>query len=228
MRPALCLTVPGLHGSGADHWQTWAEREIPNCRRVQGIDFEQPVVAAWADAIRQDIRQVPGDVILLAHSFGCLASVLAVADHDTKVSAVVLVAPASPKRFGPSGLLEQGKGSSLVPSAHVDLTACLPLTPLPIPGVLLGSENDPWMTSEDASHWAHIWGLKWVSLGNAGHVNTASGYGRWPAVARLVELLRERLTPFPLGEFGEQGERLSKNRFSALTKARRLTREILI
>jgi predicted alpha/beta hydrolase family esterase len=39
MQPALCLTVPGLNGSGDEHWQTWAEREIPNCRRVDQHDL---------------------------------------------------------------------------------------------------------------------------------------------------------------------------------------------
>ncbi len=78
MLAPTCITVPGLHGSGPDHWQTWAEKEIPNCRRVSGIDFDKPVIAAWADAIRNNIRDEVGSVILIAHSFGCLASVVAI------------------------------------------------------------------------------------------------------------------------------------------------------
>ena len=37
------LIVPGFHGSGEAHWQTWLEQELPNADRVRGIDWESPV-----------------------------------------------------------------------------------------------------------------------------------------------------------------------------------------
>jgi len=39
------LIVPGFHGSGPDHWQSWFEARLPEARRVIGIDWEAPVLA---------------------------------------------------------------------------------------------------------------------------------------------------------------------------------------
>lgn len=223
MQPALCLTVPGLNGSGCEHWQTWAEREIPNCRRVTGIDFHRPVIAAWADAIRQDVKSCSGSVILLAHSFGCLASVMAVADQEVKVCAVVLVAPASPVRFGASGLLSEAEINHGSPPS---LLACMPDQPLNTAGLMIASNNDPWLSVDQAVHWSDLWGLRLQVLNNAGHINVDSGFGRWQAVHRLIADLREELSPLPLGRV-DQHDLHAKNRFSALAKARRMTREAI-
>lgn len=222
MQSALCLTVPGLNGSDEDHWQSWAEREIPNCRRVHGIDFDKPVVAAWADAIRQEVRAAPANVILLAHSFGCLASVMAIADQESKVCALVLVAPASPRRFNAAGLLPAGAD---VPDVQT-LMACVPSDSLNTPGVVVASSNDPWLSPGDAENWANAWGLRLICLENAGHINTASGFGRWHAVHQLIESLRANTGQLPLGEL-EPKRTSMKNRFSALMKARRFTRDVL-
>lgn len=53
------LIVPGLHGSGAAHWQTWLEGQLPEARRVVGIDWESPVLARWAGAVRRQIDDSP-------------------------------------------------------------------------------------------------------------------------------------------------------------------------
>jgi len=67
------LIVPGFHGSGPAHWQTWFEAQVPGARRVSGIDWEQPVLPHWAQAVRDGIDHASGPVWLVAHSFGCLA-----------------------------------------------------------------------------------------------------------------------------------------------------------
>jgi len=212
-----CITVPGLNGSGPDHWQTWAEKEIPNCRRISGIDFNKPVIAAWADAIRNNIRDEAGSVILIAHSFGCLASVVAIADNETKVAGVVLVAPASPQRFSATGLIGLGHGVSST------LLGAIPSRPLGVPGMLIASSDDPWMKVTHARYWAENWGLRFSCLRNAGHINVESGFGPWPALPHLVHKFREQLQAIPLGQIQAQSQS-SKNRFTALSKVRLLTR----
>ncbi|MBC7832417.1 MAG: alpha/beta hydrolase, partial [Hyphomicrobium sp.] len=42
------LIVPGLHGSGPDHWQSWFERQIPNCVRVIQGDWASPNLQLWS------------------------------------------------------------------------------------------------------------------------------------------------------------------------------------
>ena len=83
------LIVPGFHGSGPTHWQSWFEAHLPDARRVIGIDWEAPVLARWAGAVRDAIDRAPGPVWVVAHSFGCLASVVAAADRPERVALVL-------------------------------------------------------------------------------------------------------------------------------------------
>src|SRR5690606_41076354 len=93
------LIVPGYHGSGEAHWQTWLERELPSARRVSGIDWGQPVLHNWARSIMHDLDSIARPTIIVAHSFGCLATALAVSQRPLQVAGVILVAPADPDRF---------------------------------------------------------------------------------------------------------------------------------
>jgi len=43
----VILTVPGLDGSGPDHWQTEWEYHLPDCRRVQMGDWSHPERERW-------------------------------------------------------------------------------------------------------------------------------------------------------------------------------------
>ncbi len=94
MNKTTVLVVPGYHGSGPDHWQSWLETRLPEARRVSGIDWEQPVLADWALAIRDDIDRANGAVWIVAHSFGCLASIVAIADRGESVAGAWLGGPA--------------------------------------------------------------------------------------------------------------------------------------
>ncbi len=38
--------------------------------------------------------------------------------------------------------------------------------------------------------WAHLWGGQLVDVGNAGHINTDSGYGPWPEGLELLHALQ--------------------------------------
>lgn len=104
------LIVPGFHGSGPGHWQTWLEQRLPDARRVRGVDWEAPVLARWAAAVRREIDESAHAVWLVAHSFGCLAGAVAAADRPERVAGARLVTPADPARFGPLGLLEDAPG----------------------------------------------------------------------------------------------------------------------
>lgn len=177
------LIVPGYRGSGPAHWQTWMQQQRPTARRVAGIDWEQPVLARWAAAVRDDIDAACNEFIwLVAHSFGCLASVVAAADRGSRVGGLLLVAPANPQRFGPLGLLESG-------ARHPTLCEVLPTTPLPVASVLVASRNDPWMEFDLAARWARCWGSDLVDLGEVGHINAESGHGPWPLGLDMLDSL---------------------------------------
>jgi hypothetical protein len=175
-RPRL-LVVPGLHGSGIDHWQSWLQRRTPGSRRVEQLDWSAPDRDAWVARIGQTLQaEPPGPWIAVAHSFGCLALVQHLlnpeVDASRPVVAGLLVAPASPWRFGLKAQLMRRVASA-------ELT-------------VLASSNDPWLPTEVALGWAHAWGARLTDLGDAGHVNPASGHGPWPQVLPHLERLRQR------------------------------------
>ena len=141
------LIVPGLHGSGPTHWQSWMEQQVPDARRVTGIDWERPVLARWANAVRDAIDQSPGPVWVVAHSFGCLASVVAAADRLHRVAGLMLVAPANPERFTPHGLRDA--------NAHPDqesIARWIPREPLGVPSLVVASTDDPWVRLSSAAY----------------------------------------------------------------------------
>jgi predicted alpha/beta hydrolase family esterase len=211
------LIVPGFHGSGPAHWQSWMEKRLPNARRVSGIDWELPVLALWAAEVRREIDAAPGPVWIVAHSFGCLASVIAAADRPGRVAGLLLVAPAEPRRFSLFGTREQYPGGDSVASA-------LPTTPLGSPSVLVASRNDPWLEFNRAHDLAERWGSRLVDIGEAGHINTESGYGPWPQGLDLLAELQMAFDGFPLGTIDDIGTKGAGARCSALARLRRQTR----
>jgi len=169
--PHTTLIVPGFQGSGPAHWQSWIEAQLPGARRVADIDWERPILARWANAVRDAIDRSPGPVWVVAHSFGCLASVTAAFNRPEKVRGALLVAPADPQRFG---------------------EATAPLAQrLHHPSRVIASSNDPWVKDSTARHWAEHWGSEYLNIGAAGHINVDSGHGPWPQGLALFAQLRE-------------------------------------
>ena len=212
------LIVPGFHGSGPEHWQTWLEGRLPGARRATGIDWELPVLALWAAEVRREIDAAPGAVWIVAHSFGCLASVIAAADRPAKVAGLLLVAPAEPRRFSLFGTREQYPGGDSV-------AAVLPAEQLASPSMLVASRNDPWLEFSRARELAERWGSRLVDIGEAGHINAESGHGAWAQGMALLAELQDACDGFPLGAIDDAGKApAAGRRFSALARLRRQTR----
>ncbi|MGW0200875.1 RBBP9/YdeN family alpha/beta hydrolase [Nonomuraea sp. NPDC003201] len=62
-------------------------------------------------------------------------------------------------------------------------------TPLHVPGLVVSSDDDPYCSPEVASRLAAGWRLHHVSVGSAGHINSASGLGRWDSGRELLARL---------------------------------------
>ncbi len=92
----------------------------------------------------------------------------------------MLVAPADPERFDQSGVKRwHGIGAS------ESIRAQIPANRLPVPSLLIASDNDPWMQASKAQLWGNCWGSCTFTLKDAGHINTASGFGPWPDGLKL-------------------------------------------
>jgi predicted alpha/beta hydrolase family esterase len=171
------LIIPGLNGSGPDHWQSWFERQLPNCVRVIQSDWETPDLPRWAARVRRELNRASGRVYMVAHSFGCLAAAQTAFDYRELVAGIMLVAPADPDRFG--------------------FGAVIPERPLGVPAVVVASTNDPWMSHERAAAWADAWDAELINLGPVGHINVASGFGSWPRGIAILKALRAKTARRP-------------------------------
>ena len=88
------LIVPGLGGSGPDHWQSIWQREVPNAERVEQADWDRPVPSDWLRVLAHATAERPGAVVV-AHSLGCiLLAHLVERQLRTPIAAALLVAPA--------------------------------------------------------------------------------------------------------------------------------------
>lgn len=166
------LIIPGLNSSGAAHWQTWFESQIPDAIRVIQPDWKRANLAEWSSRVRRDISRRAGPILIAAHSFGALAAVQAAEDYRERIVGALLVAPADPEKFGIADLL--------------------PDRPLGFPATIVASSNDPWLSIERALGLATRWGANFVDLGDAGHINTESGFGPWPLGLALLEQFESR------------------------------------
>lgn len=212
------LIVPGLDNSGPAHWQSWLQAQLADARRVRHIDWYTPVLARWATEVRREIDAAPGVVWLVAHSYGCLAAVVAAADRAERVAGLLLVAPPDPERFTPFGL----RGAHEV-ADRGGLAAWIPSVPLGVPSIVVASRNDPWASFECSARWADCWGSLLVDAGLAGHLNVDSGHGPWPQGLALLHALRESYTGLPLGSLDE-GKVSNRGKRGALARLRHRTR----
>ena len=55
LRNTRVLTVPGLDGSGPEHWQTLWERRLDRCERVQMGDWAYPERSKWVRQLDREI-----------------------------------------------------------------------------------------------------------------------------------------------------------------------------
>jgi predicted alpha/beta hydrolase family esterase len=154
------VLVPGLYDSGPEHWQSYWQRRYPGWQRVTQRNWNVADLDLWIDAIKRKLSTCQRPAILIGHSLGALASCTLVVNEQVNVAGLVLVAPAEPVKF--------------------ELEEQVPCCALPVPSIVIASQNDPVMRYDRAEFWAQAWGSRFVSIGEAGHINAEAGFGSWP------------------------------------------------
>ncbi|MFT3707532.1 MAG: alpha/beta fold hydrolase [Archangium sp.] len=179
----MIFTVPGWQSSGPAHWQSQWEKLDASIVRIEQDDWEQPSREAWTARLLERVGS-GRPCVLVAHSLGCHL-VAHAADQLKSVVGALLVAPPSLETPGlPSSVLSFGP-----PATHR----------LPFESVLVASSNDQWCSIERSRELARAWGSRFVEAGAAGHLNSDSQLGSWPAGRALLAELTRRL-PFVLDE----------------------------
>lgn len=171
------LIIPGLAGSGPQHWQSRWEALDPRCTRLEQCDWDQPLCREWVDALERAVVAAD-EVVLIAHSLGCI-TVAHWAQHGSvaRVRGALLVAPAD---------VEAEQCRQLIPACFRPI----PRQPLPFVSIVVASTNDPYASLERARSFASSWGAAFEDVGAQGHINADSGLGEWEqGRALLLRLL---------------------------------------
>lgn len=158
--------IPGLGGSGPEHWQTYFEKLGDNFHRIKQKDWDAPNIAEWAANIDKAITGYdPESVVLVAHSLGCPTLAFWANQYQRKIKGALLVAPPD------------------IEKVHVKLNKTLfktfPSAKIKFKTIVVASTNDHWATIKKAEYYATNWGSEFVNIGDAGHINDLSGFGDW-------------------------------------------------
>jgi predicted alpha/beta hydrolase family esterase len=169
------INVPGLGGSGDVHWQTFWEKAHPEIHRVQQSDWDHPVCNVWVDQLEKALEDTDDKpIILIGHSLGCATIVHAAA----------------------AGKLEGVAGAFLVAMPDVSRSdfpkECIGFSPLPkivlpFPSVMVASENDPYISSEELKKWAGILKSEYINIGLREHIGTAAKLEYWEEGQKLFK-----------------------------------------
>lgn len=170
------LICPGIYNSGTQHWQTLWEENYPNLHRVPQHDWDHPVCAEWVESLEHAVREAGSEVVLVAHSLGCLMVAHWAAQTHLAIKGALLVATPDPDG---ANFPSDAKGF-----------APLPTKPFNFNSIMVYSTNDPYSTPAYTQRMAEHWGYKTlVNLGDRGHINAESGLGDWPEGFELLTQL---------------------------------------
>lgn len=165
------LILPGVGGSGAEHWQTAWEQAFPGFQRVEQTDWDKPVYAEWSARLSEVVAQSTRPVVLVAHSLGTSLTMRWAFDQlvlAQKVAGAFLVAPTDRDRFeGAPESPARGFGRMI-------------LARLPFPSAVVASRDDDRVSFDRAAAFAAAWGSTLIDAGNHSHLGSAAKLGVWP------------------------------------------------
>ena len=168
--------VPGLGNSGPQHWQTYFEQSGADFQRINQQEWDSPDCEDWIETIDRAIAAYdPSKVILVGHSLGCTAIAQWAARFKKKIKAALLVAPSDLE-----SVQYQFPIKGFVP---------IPLNRINFKTIVVASSDDQWVSLERAKFFADNWGSEFINIGDAGHINTASGHHQWDEGLRILKTL---------------------------------------
>ncbi len=182
VRDADILIVPGYTNSGPDHWQSRWQAKLSTARRVEQESWSKPEREAWTRTVAHAVNEAERPVVIIAHSLGAAAVVQAAPFFLGPVAGAFLVAP--PDVANPA-----------IRPKHLMTFGPYPRDPLPFPSIVAASSNDPFCALDVAEDIAAAWGSVFIHAGEAGHINSESGYGPWPEGTMAFANFLTRLKP---------------------------------
>jgi predicted alpha/beta hydrolase family esterase len=172
------LILHGWGGSDFPHWQSYLASELSKDYGTVSFpllkDKDAPQKDVWMQQVEELLEDFKPDIVV-CHS---LANILWFhLCHEKKIKRNIkklfLVAP---------------------PSLTCKIEELSTFFPLTVPNdlnaqsvTLITSTNDPYLNQEEALSLAQALDVSHIILKDGGHINTASGYGKWDEIVDLVK-----------------------------------------
>ncbi len=178
------LILPGIGDSDAAHWQSRWQASNQNFLRVNQRDWNNPDCFEWVDILELAVSKLDESVVLVAHSLGCLLVAHWAAQTSLNIKGALLVAPPSPET-APSAVIFNSVATGFLP---------IPMQAFKFPSTVVASSNDPYSDLEFSKAIAAAWGSRFLNIGDAGHINTSSGFGEWTEGMNLYKQIFDSFT----------------------------------
>ncbi|MGA2550881.1 MAG: alpha/beta hydrolase [Burkholderiaceae bacterium] len=159
------INLPGIGGSGPEHWQTLWEGADRAFNRFHPSDWDRPDLDDWQRALDAAVCAAEGPVTLVAHSLSCLLVAHWAVRAVRPIRGAFLVCVPDPT-------------TAIFPSEAASF-GHRPTGPLPFPTLIVASADDPYSSLSYARTCASQWRAGLIELGPLGHINAASQLGDW-------------------------------------------------
>lgn len=182
------ILVPGLRGPAPEHWQEHLARETGAIQlRTDRDPLDLPARIADLEEAVSGAASSAGPIVLVAHSAGVPTSLHWATGGGSadRIAAALLITPPTLSAELPA---HYPRLAELAEAGWLPL----PRSPLPFPTTVGVSDDDALGPAPEVLDLAGAWGAGVLRLGAVGHANPASGYGRWPRIAGLVEAVSRR------------------------------------
>ena len=180
MKPHL-LIIPGLGDSGEKHWQSFWLKKFTNSTKVIQDNWNEPQLEDWLKRLNETIQKINEPVILVAHSLAVSLAMHWVSQNNTaNIAGALFVAPADVD--SPEHTPDFIRNFSPFPTKTVSF-----------PSVVIGSENDPYMSLERVKELADYWGSDFINVGKKGHINSDSNLEYWEEGQVFLQQLIEKI-----------------------------------
>jgi predicted alpha/beta hydrolase family esterase len=176
------LIVPGLREHVAEHWQSLLAWRLPRVRTVPPMGRKNLDCAARVAALEHEVGRIGGPMILVAHSAGVITVAHWARKQRRPIRGALLATPPDFEQPMPAGY-------PTIDELHAGGWLPVPRELLPFQSVVAASRNDPLARFDRVAELARAWGSRFADIGEAGHLNPASGFGEWPQAQSFIREL---------------------------------------
>ncbi|RZG43559.1 RBBP9/YdeN family alpha/beta hydrolase [Acinetobacter wuhouensis] len=178
--------IHGYNASSNDYWFPWLKQQVEaighQCEIIHFDDSQHPEYGLWKHNLAEQIQSLNENVVIIAHSLGCLASLgfLSEALQGSKLFALFLIAGFN-RRLPTLPELNQFIDQVSVNDASLRLSF--------EHRFLFFSNNDPFVPAPFSIQLGHLMNAQMVEVKNAGHFMASDGFSEFPQLWDKLSVL---------------------------------------